>query len=84
LLRNVSGAAKNSLQSIVQPNFAARHVKRKLELIKRYDSHINVVIDDGKLRYIKQCDHCGMEFRACRQTVGSAAQNVMINLEYEN
>lgn len=40
--------------------------KRKLELIKRYDSHINVVIDDGKLRYIKQCDHCGMEFRACR------------------
>lgn len=66
LLRNVSGAAKNSLQSVVQPNFAARHVKRKLELIKRYDSHINVVIDDGKLRYIKQCDHCGMEFRACR------------------
>ena len=41
----------------------AEKKKRKLELIKRYDSHINVVIDDGKLRYIKQCDHCGMEFR---------------------
>ena len=40
--------------------------KRKFELIKQYDSHINVVIDDGKLRYIKQCDYCGMEFRSCR------------------
>lgn len=40
--------------------------KRKLELIKQYDSHINVVIEDGKLRYIKQCDHCGMEFKSAR------------------
>lgn len=40
--------------------------KRKLELIKQYDSHINVVIEDGKLRYIKQCDHCGMEFKSPR------------------
>ena len=42
--------------------------KRKLQLIKQYDSHIDVVMEDGKLRYIKQCDHCGNEFKAPRAT----------------
>ena len=42
--------------------------KRKLQLIKQYDSHIDVVMEDGKLRYIKQCDHCGKEFKAPRPT----------------
>ena len=42
--------------------------KRKLQLIKQYDSHIDVVMEDGKLRYIKQCDHCGKEFTAYKQT----------------
>ena len=40
--------------------------KRKLELIKQYDSHIDVVIEDGKLRYVKECDHCGKEFKSPR------------------
>ena len=40
--------------------------KRKLQLIKQYDSHIDVLLEDGKLRYIKQCDHCGNEFKAPR------------------
>ena len=51
--------------------------KRKLQLIKQYDSHIDVLLEDGKLRYIKQCDHCGKEFKAPDRPAGSAAPNVM-------
>ncbi len=40
-------------QSCYNKHKRAEKNKRKLELIKQYDSHINVVIDDGKLRYIK-------------------------------
>ena len=25
-------------------------------LLKQYDSHIDVVMEDGKLLYVKQCD----------------------------
>ena len=37
-------------------------------LLKQYDSQIDVVMEDGKLLYVKQCDHCGKEFKAPRLT----------------
>lgn len=37
-------------------------------LLKQYDSHMDVVMEDGKLLYVKQCDHCGKEFKSPRLT----------------
>ena len=37
-------------------------------LLKQLDSQIDVVMEDGKLLYVKQCDHCGKEFKGPRLT----------------
>ena len=39
---------------------------RKMQLMKQYDSSLEVTCDDGKLRFRKVCDHCGKEFMASR------------------
>lgn len=33
--------------------------KRKMKLMKQYDSSLDVICDDGTLRFRKVCDHCG-------------------------
>ena len=40
--------------------------KRKMKLMKQYDSSLDVICDDGTLRFRKVCDHCGKEFMAPR------------------
>ena len=42
--------------------------KRKMKLMKQYDSSLDVICDDGTLRFRKVCDHCGKEFIAYKQT----------------
>ena len=55
-------------QSCYFKHKGAEKNKRKLELLKQYDSSINAVYEDGKLFFIKDCDHCGKTFRANRST----------------
>lgn len=38
--------------------------QRKMQLMKQYDSSLEVICDDGTLRFRKVCDHCGREFMA--------------------
>lgn len=40
--------------------------KRKMKLMKQYDSSMDIICDDGTLRFRKVCDHCGKEFMASR------------------
>ena len=34
--------------------------------MKQYDSSMDIICDDGTLRFRKVCDHCGKEFMAPR------------------
>ena len=40
--------------------------QRRMQLMKQYDSSLEVICDDGKLRFRKFCDNCGKEFMASR------------------
>ena len=40
--------------------------QRKMQLMKQYDSSLEVICKDGTLRFRKVCDNCGKEFMAPR------------------
>ena len=40
--------------------------QRKMQLMKQYDSSLEVICEDGTLRFRKVCDNCGKEFMAPR------------------
>lgn len=53
-------------QSCYFKNRAAAKNQRKIQLIKQYDSSLDVVCEGSRMFYRKICDHCGKEFLAPR------------------